>query len=923
MPRISQPSDHRKRHARQTAAAVSAPRLGRVWLLFATVATGPFLAPLLAHDTGLSGSNTTGLRSAVGGTAAAAVFDLADGVRFDGDIARAGRRFVTIRTSAGVRLVQKAAIERVTLVTETGEQVAGAFEQWRDGAYVIRTDDGALQTAREGGDERAAGVRSPAPTEQTTAAAPAQDPAPTARETSPTNVEAVGDLAWMASPELDNAEDTFRVMVDQRASSFNFENADRPSTLDRTEASRGGAEAPRVSNPAQLTFRSPAPPTQGPVDETAQTRRPDQPAPPLTVGPDTAAEAQASTQADGPAPQASPPLAPPRGGASDAAADLSTVRALSRGAAAPEDRLAQLGQSGGDPVRGLLDGLIRGDRADDDLNVGGFAPPEVETQELPPVAPPGAASASVENPTAVEQAADAARVRTPPVETAQAAAPTAVAPAPDGPLRAAARDYVDGVVGPLARGPAPSLSRSCARLGALEAPPAIGFRMRPTADAPAEADAAPPIVRDDPASLVVAKGGALSDAALAALFAAFYETAGASLEALAPTTLAPAGRGAARRQELNIVFRAPDPRLIRPSRMAGHRYDRLGEMSAALKARAADVTLSAAAVEGVGPEERRLIGFEAIALIASPSNPLGALAQRDLRALLTGAVSDWSMLSPSLIGAPRLYLPPPGSATMDALLAFSGARRARPVNIVFLPDPAARIQAALADPMGLAAAPFSAIGDAKPLGVGQSGAGVSPSLDTIRSGTYPIVAPLYASALTDAAHPAAAIFRDFLITPAGQRALFDAGLTPIAACDPSTCRLEAPGLADARDALKLSNDRTPLLATGSPPLGGDVMARLSAPATPGVEDPSFLEALSSAIASLSASAPDARLGVVSTLDADSGSDAAIRGARIRAEATALALRCAGLKVSRIAVAPAGGGAAAGRLQLIIQTLPPE
>lgn len=558
---------------------------------------------------------------------------------------------------------------------------------------------------------------------------------------------------------------------------------------------------------------------------------------------------------------------------SGARAALSAEPALRQGAKKlqlpPLDSFGDLG--GSDRVRGMLDGILSGDSdevAALALEPAAAPPPEQAPAALESAPPPNSAVPPPQNaPSEAAERPTAALLEQRPLETD---------------LRAPALDYRDGVLG--GGGVDAQRARSCARLSRLVGPPLAS-------------ESAAGLKRADRRSLLIAIGGDYASEAVASLAASFFKRSGVE------TGEAKAGDDAA----LAIRVEGKQPRLSLPYDVAALRYEAPGDALQGAEEGRADVVLSPNP-GGVGAGQGHLVAFDAVAVVAHPKNPLRRLTRRDLASLLSGAVTDWSMIQTDIIGAPTLYLPPQRSVELDILSNLARVRRIKPQSVQYIADPRTRLWAALTDPMGLAVAPRSSLGDAPPLAVGRSDTGVLPTRDTIRNAVYPMITPVYVSIPEAPLNPAAPGFAAFLSSPEGQRALFDAGLTPVAACDPSTCALHAEGLDEARARIKtpknlpalskVGADRIPLAAASAP------LARFDFPASRERTPPALVDRIAGAIASLArrddADQPlivAARAGLPGS---EAGADRTRLGAE-RAEATALALRCAGFDVRSFGV----------------------
>ena len=153
--------------------------------------------------------------------------------------------------------------------------------------------------------------------------------------------------------------------------------------------------------------------------------------------------------------------------------------------------------------------------------------------------------------------------------------------------------------------------------------------------------------------------------------------------------------------------------------------------------------------------------------------------------------------------------------------------------------------------------------------------------------------------------------------PAGQRAIYAAGLFPIAACHPSTCALKIGGLEAARSKLEAASASPPLAPTSPSAIPvqsvSAPLARFDLPSkAQRLSDPTVGQIADSIFAIAGGERANRPLMVAARAGAPGAEASAARArlAAIRAEAVALSLRCAGLNVSRYGVDPSarfGGG----------------
>lgn len=802
-----------------------------------------------------------------------AQFRLTDGVLVDGTVTHASDQHIALRTQEGVRLIHRDDIASVAVEAVDG-LVIGAFKEWRNGRYRI---------ASVGGDIEVMDLD-------------AMNPAAAAETPALNDGDATLDI--FASPSIDEPiDDEFRVRLDAP----NAAAADPLAQLDaRIEAlgedsEAGGAQLQAFGREIGESADGPSTIMLGRVDEA-----PAEGAEALGVLADENA-AQSRQPAES-VEDALVALAPEDERGGDQTAQADEVAAPPQ-PIDPLERTAENGDgaSGDEAMRGMLSDLIFGGDGEADQaevaaqaavdaadRLGGAADAAGDTSAFDVA--PAPAEAAVELDEAEQDEAEHdersnAVVATQDFLTLSNAGGASASR--DVIERGFSRDYqlaVSGAFGDQAP------AASCVRMMDLATPPDSLSRERV-----------------DPTALIVASDSEFPIHASDSLILSWYESASAS-----PRRDDTAADG------MTVISQTAD-RLIRAGKVATVRYETQMSATAAIERAKADVEFTSdpavlrrsAALEASDAAEAQavLIGFDAVALAAPASSGIRSLSRRDLAALLRGTISDWSMIEPTRIGTPTLYLPPEGSSNLLTLLKFAGVRRAQPVAPRFVADAGQRVAAALVDPNGLVVAPMSVIGD-KALPIGRASAAIAPSMDTLRSGAYPLTTPIYLRISPNSPHPAASTFADFLVSPSGQRALFDADLIPIAACDPSTCRMDADGFADARSRMARLSSSLPLDIEIDGALEGEPVARLSVPLGGGAVDPSVADGMKEFIALHGGGDEATAVAAVVAARVGPVDDEAMRMARIRGEAVALALRCAGMRIQRLvldrAAPPADG-----------------
>ena len=207
----------------------------------------------------------------------------------------------------------------------------------------------------------------------------------------------------------------------------------------------------------------------------------------------------------------------------------------------------------------------------------------------------------------------------------------------------------------------------------------------------------------------------------------------------------------------------------------------------ALLAREADILMAARQLDGaeleaaaagglgdIGQAGRiRVVAYDAVVPIVSPEAQIGSLGFIDLARLFAGDVRNWSTIG----GADRpvtlhLGAPEAGLAAHFVETILRPTRRALSKAGVIHADDAAIIEAVLADPGAIGLVSFEATGNAIPLPLrGRCGLRAEATLDTVRTGDYPLALPLYLYLPERRLGPLGRDFLAWMSSPEAQRIL--------------------------------------------------------------------------------------------------------------------------------------------------------
>ena len=168
------------------------------------------------------------------------------------------------------------------------------------------------------------------------------------------------------------------------------------------------------------------------------------------------------------------------------------------------------------------------------------------------------------------------------------------------------------------------------------------------------------------------------------------------------------------------------------------------------------------------PEQEIVLALDGLAVIVHPDNPLGQLRKDQVRAVFTGAVRDWSQLSPGMRGAIRLHARDDRSGTFDSFksLVLEGtalsAEAKRYESTEQLAGEVAR------DPLAIGFVGLVGVRGVRALAISDGGSALPPAIEDVAVEDYPLSRRLYLY-LPAGASPLARGFAEFALSPAGQR----------------------------------------------------------------------------------------------------------------------------------------------------------
>ena len=170
-----------------------------------------------------------------------------------------------------------------------------------------------------------------------------------------------------------------------------------------------------------------------------------------------------------------------------------------------------------------------------------------------------------------------------------------------------------------------------------------------------------------------------------------------------------------------------------------------------------DARPAAAGAKRAQTTAEQLIGFDGVAVIASPNAQIASLSLDMLAKLFSGQATDWFELGVEP-GTITLYMPPEGSGTADAFnrLVMRPRGLKLTAGVTQLRTDAEVAAAVARDPHGVGLVSFSAMHAAKPLNLEtQCGLITRPSAFAVKTEEYPLTRRLYLATGLAPTQPAA------------------------------------------------------------------------------------------------------------------------------------------------------------------------
>lgn len=165
-----------------------------------------------------------------------------------------------------------------------------------------------------------------------------------------------------------------------------------------------------------------------------------------------------------------------------------------------------------------------------------------------------------------------------------------------------------------------------------------------------------------------------------------------------------------------------------------------------------------------------ILGLDGLAVIVHPDNPLSSLPIEKLRDIFSGAIRDWSELTPLMHGPIDVYARDDKSGTYDTFKSLVLGKKKPLVSTAKRYESNAKLSDAVADSrggIGFTGLPY--VLRSKPLAISDTGAApILPSSNTVATEDYPLSRRLYFYTPPYPENKYSRVFVDFALSKRGQ-----------------------------------------------------------------------------------------------------------------------------------------------------------
>ena len=165
---------------------------------------------------------------------------------------------------------------------------------------------------------------------------------------------------------------------------------------------------------------------------------------------------------------------------------------------------------------------------------------------------------------------------------------------------------------------------------------------------------------------------------------------------------------------------------------------------------------------------------DGVGVVVNPANPIKSLTKDQLKRIYAGKIDNWSKIG-GIDHAITIYTRDEASGTRAVFWEKALDKGEITTSALFVPSNGAMKTAVANDPYAIG---YVSVGHMDETVAPVALDGVTPTLDTVKSGQYPIARGLYSNTKGEPTG-LTKLFIDYLLTPEGQQIAADKGFIPV------------------------------------------------------------------------------------------------------------------------------------------------
>ena len=165
---------------------------------------------------------------------------------------------------------------------------------------------------------------------------------------------------------------------------------------------------------------------------------------------------------------------------------------------------------------------------------------------------------------------------------------------------------------------------------------------------------------------------------------------------------------------------------------------------------------------------------DGVGVVVNPANPIKSLTKDQLKLIYAGEIDNWSKIG-GIDHAITIYTRDEASGTRAVFWGKALDKGEITTSALFVPSNGAMKTAVANDPHAIG---YVSVGHMDETVAPVALDGVTPTLDTVKSGQYPIARGLYSNTKGEPTG-LTKLFIDYLLTPEGQQIAADNGFIPV------------------------------------------------------------------------------------------------------------------------------------------------